>query len=119
MAEIGEGLYDYKGKTYYTAPYTCYAAGSWQMIDNKRYYFVPKSFEMAKNKVQKTDKNTYIYFTSNGTQYKKAGWIKLKKNKYYITKGAKGTGKVFNKGWLKIGSKKYYFAKNGKMTKIK
>lgn len=116
MAMIGNGFYKVKGKTYYTAPYTCYAAIGWKQIDQKRYYFDPKTAIMAQNCVKKVGKDS-IYFTQKGLQYAKSGWIHVGKKTYYITPNAKGTGKVFTKGWIKIGNKKYFFASNGILKK--
>lgn len=116
MAVIDYGFYTVGKNTYYSGPYCAYAATGWKLINNKRYYFDTKTAVMAKNCVKKADGN-YIYFTKKGLQYSKSGWVTVGKNKYYITEGAKGTGKVFTKGWLTIDGKKYYFEKNGKLKK--
>ena len=85
------------------------------MIDEKRYFFDKKTAIMAQNNVKKAG-DSYIYFTKDGLAYQKDGWFTIDRAIYYITPGAKTTGKVFTKGIIKIGEYKYYFAKDGKMV---
>ncbi len=97
------GWQEYDGQKYYYHPKTGEMAAGWQVIDGNTYYFDPASREMASGWLELDGK--YYYFEPD-TGEMCTGWQETEAGRRYFVKK---TGRMAS-GWLKISGIKYYFS---------
>ncbi len=97
------GWQEYDGQKYYYHPKTGEMAAGWQVIDGNTYYFDPASREMAAGWLELDGK--YYYFEPD-TGEMCTGWQETEAGRRYFVKK---TGRMAS-GWLKISGIKYYFS---------
>lgn len=97
------GWQEYDGQKYYYHPKTGEMAAGWQVIDGNTYYFDPASREMAAGWLE-LDGEYYYFEPDTGEMC--TGWHETEAGRRYFVKK---TGRMAS-GWLKISGKKYYFS---------
>ena len=97
------GWQEYDGQKYYYHPKTGEMAAGWQVIDGNTYYFDPASREMAAGWLE-LDGEYYYFEPDTGEMC--TGWQETEAGRRYFVKK---TGRMAS-GWLKISGIKYYFS---------
>lgn len=96
-----------EGKKYYLLPGTWEKAKGWQNIGNKRYYFLPETNEMVKG-LQNIEGNRYYFSPKTGEMLH--GRQKIENMPYFFD----NKGVLYTSGWVTgMNKKKYYCESNG------
>ncbi len=104
------GWQEYDGQKYYYHPKTGEMAAGWQVIDGNTYYFDPASREMAAG-WQELDGRTY--YLKPGTGMRASGLLELDGEYYYFEPD---TGEMCT-GWQETeAGRRYFVKKTGRMA---
>jgi glucan-binding YG repeat protein len=100
------GWQEIENKKYYFLPETGEMATGWQEIESKKYYFLPETGEMATG-WQEIESKKYYFLPETGEMV--TGWQEIDERKYYFSFE---TG-VMLQGRQEIDGKAYFFDENG------